>query len=188
MVHNYWDQYYKYRQKYLELKSQKDHTLRNFNFINTLSGQNNKPKIVRIIDKYFYNSNPIITCLSSSMHDLFDHCSSFDRINVLCDSDKDYQKVSNIVKKNDLNNIKIYHGGLKKLNRLKQDIVYILSSDKAKADTIIANGLNNETKLFVLKVPKDYDYGTFVKNIKYDHTDVYKQRVDVGYYFIAINK
>ena len=66
------------------------------------------------------------------------------------------------------------------------DIIYI-AKDNSDECIKLVNTYGKYTKLFILYIPKKFDFNKFVKSIEYDNTDIYYSNSIKYKYYIVVN-
>ncbi len=161
-------------------------------------------KLIFLIKKYFKTSDLIITDATANVgSDTINLALHFNEINSIELNELEFNVLKNNVNVYKLNNVNLYNdNSLNIIPTLKQDVVYIdapwggldykqhnalqlFLSDKELSQ--IYNENKKYTKLFIFKVPKNYDFNFFItktKIIKYYIHAFVNDKNDIKYYFI----
>lgn len=138
-------------------------------------------KLVNLIQKYFKSNNLVITdATGNNGSDTIAMGLKFSHVNSIELNPINFEVLKHNVKKvYKLDNVDLYNGdSLEILKKLNQDIIYIDApwggSDYKKHKSIelymsnksmgdIFNEFKSKTKLFIYKIPKNYDFTNFIQ-------------------------
>lgn len=153
-------------------------------------------RILKKYENYLDTNKPILTYILPKKEDaIFELGNMFKQINVICPLDKQCKLADNY----NLDNVTLYcQSILDHIDNIKsQDIIMIsinftgvpkhekqLHLEGSELSDII-NIYHNRTKLFILKVPRQYDFDYFIKNMKYNYADIYSKCGEPTYYIVV---
>lgn len=174
--------------------------------IYSISDNIGSSKLVNLIQKYFKSDDLIITdATGNNGSDTIAMGLKFTHINSIELNPVNFSALKHNVKKvYKLNNVDLYNGdSLEVLKKLDQDIIYIDApwggSDYKKNKQIelymskksmgeIFNEFKSKTKLFIYKLPKNYDFTNFIQTTmvtKY-YLYLYKKHDKPKYFFLFV--
>ena len=174
--------------------------------IYSVSGYRSANYLSKQIKRYFKNKDITITDgTGNNGTDTISFCLNFKSVNSIELDDTNYSVLENNINVYGFKNVKLYKGSsLDIIPTLKQDVVFIdapwtknykdneiirLYMDNKEISTIY-NDFKKYTKLFVFKVPKNYDFTYFIQQTTMDkyfiisYKDKYK---NIKFYFIFIS-
>ena len=149
--------------------------------IYSISDNESTKKLIYLLLKYFKTNNIIITdATGNNGADTIALAHEFKKINSIELNETNFKALENNVKKvYNLNNVNLFNNdSLKMFKQLKQDVIYIdapwgginykknerieLYMNKKNIGEIF-NEFKSEAKLFIFKVPKNYDFTNFIQ-------------------------
>lgn len=171
----------------------------------SISDKKGSSKLVELIERYFHSKDLIITdATGNNGSDTIALALKFKKVNSIELNETNYKALTNNVKVFNLNNVNTFHGdSLNVLPTLKQDVIYIDApwggTDYKNSERLtlflgdselsdVYNKFKNKTKLFVFKIPKNYDFTYFIqhtKNIKY-HIYTYIRKDKIKYFLMFV--
>jgi len=151
--------------------------------IYSISSNKGSSKLVYLLEKYFKNTKITITdATANNGSDSIALALKFLHINSIELNKINYTVLKNNITVYKLNNIDIYNGdSLDIIPKLKQDVIYIDApwggsgyKNNARMELYLGdlelgsvyNKFKNNTKLFVFKIPKNYDFTNFIQITK----------------------
>ena len=172
----------------------------------SISNTKASDKLVYLIKKYFKTNNIKITDgTGNNGSDTIALGLNFQQVNSIELDPINFSVLENNVKHvYQLNNVKLFQGdSVKVIPTLKQDVIYLDAPwggrDYAKESRIglylgkyeisdIYNKFKSNTKLFVFKVPKNYDFTHFIQNTLLDkyYIHSFRQGDKVKFYFLFV--
>lgn len=171
----------------------------------SISDKKGSSKLVELIERYFHSKNLIITdATGNNGSDTIALALKFKKINSIELNDINYKALTNNINVYNLKNVETYLGdSVEVLHKLKQDVIYIDApwggtnyKDKDRMSLFMSenelsdiyNKFKNKTRLFVFKIPKNYDFTHFIqntKNIKY-HIYTYIRKDKIKYFLMFV--
>ena len=169
--------------------------------VSKISGSN---KLIYLIKKYFKTNNLTITDGTANVgSDTINLSLNFKHVNAIELDKTEFKALKNNVDVYNLKNVSLFNRNTVDLiSTLKQDVVYIDApwggTDYKKESSVKLFLGNNEisevynknkkyAKLFIFKVPKNYDFNNFIqitKNVKYYLHAFTNTKNKVKYYYI----
>jgi hypothetical protein len=176
----------------------------------SVSGYDAGKKLVYLILKYFNNNkNIIITdATSNNGSDTIPLAQTFIKVNAIEKNDINHKALVNNIEQYGLNNVNVYNDDLMNiLTKTEQDVIYIDAPWKRKMDenykehenlklyigeyeiSQVFNMFKNKCKLFIFKIPINYDFSYFIHNTMVDkyYIHSYKNHNTIKFYYIFIN-
>ncbi len=160
-------------------------------------------KLVYLIKKYFKNDKLTITdATGNNGSDTIGLGLNFEKVNSIELDPINFSVLENNIKTYNLTNVKLFYGNsLEIIPKLTQDVIYIDApwggSDYKKNTSLrlylgpmelsdIYNKFKSKTKLFVFKIPTNYDFTHFVQNTLLDkyYIHSFRQKEKVKFYFM----
>jgi 16S rRNA G966 N2-methylase RsmD len=157
--------------------------------------------ICRVIARYAPQSSTVTDCTANAGSDSIQLSRVFAHVNAIEKASDAYKALSHNVALYTRRNITVYHGScLSLLSTIKQDVIYIdapwggPSYKKESLVTLKLDGIDlytvynlykSHAKLFVFKVPRNYDLNAF-KSLSTTHIHPYVCRGIVKFYIIVI--
>lgn len=171
----------------------------------SVSSINASKKLIKIITKYFRTTDITVTDgTGNNGADTIALAGVFYKVNSIELDQTNYAVLENNVKVYGLSNVKLYLGNtLDLLDKIKQDVIYIdapwggrdykkLPSVRLKLGNMeisdIVKKFRTKAKLFVFKVPKNYDFNYFIANstVKSCFVQGYLEDSRVKFYFLVV--
>ena len=171
----------------------------------SISDKKGSSKLVELIERYFHSKDLVITdATGNNGSDTIALALKFKKVNSIELDKINHKALSNNVNVFNLKNVDVFLGdSLKVIPTLKQDVIYIDApwggSDYKDQERLclylgdselsdIYNKFKNKTRLFVFKIPKNYDFTYFIqktKNLKY-HIYTYIRKEKIKYYLMFV--
>ena len=174
----------------------------------SISNTKASDKLVYLIKKYFKTNNNNLTITDGTGNNGSDTIAlglNFQQVNSIELDPINYAVLENNVKHvYQLDNVKLFQGdSVKVIPTLKQDVIYLdapwggrnymkesrISLYLGKYEiSDIYNKFKSNTKLFVFKVPKNYDFTHFIQNTSLDkyYIHSFRQGDKVKFYFLFV--
>lgn len=171
----------------------------------SISDKNGSSKLVELIERYFHSKDLVITdATGNNGSDTIALALKFKKVNSIELDKVNYKALTNNINVYNLKNVNTFlNDSLVKLSELEQDVIYIDApwggSDYKNIDRLklymsekelsdIYNKFKNKAKLFVYKIPYNYDFTYFIQNtktIKY-HIHAYIRKNKIKYYLLFV--
>lgn len=171
----------------------------------SISDKKGSSKLVELIERFFKTKDLVITdATGNNGSDTIALALKFKKVNSIELDKINYEALTNNIKVYNLKNVNTYlNDSLKQLTELQQDVIYIDApwggSDYKNTDRIklymsekelsdIYNKFKNKARLFVFKIPFNYDFTYFIQNtktIKY-HIHAYIRKDKIKYYLLFV--
>ena len=171
----------------------------------SISDKKGSSKLVELIERYFHSKDLVINdATGNNGSDTIELALKFKKVNSIELDKINHKALSNNVNVFNLKNVDVFLGdSLKVIPTLKQDVIYIDApwggSDYKDQERLclylgdselsdIYNKFKNKTRLFVFKIPKNYDFTYFIqktKNLKY-HIYTYIRKEKIKYYLMFV--
>lgn len=161
--------------------------------------------LVNLLKKYFKRTNITITdCTSNIGSDSIALGLNFSNVNAIELNSINYQVLENNINIYKLDNVKTYHGDSTIiLNQLNQDVIYVDAPwggpDYKKHTNLslylgtqelsdLYNNFKSKTKLFLFKVPINYDFNNLIRKTLVDkyYIHSYRSKNKIKFYLIFI--
>ena len=173
--------------------------------IYSVSGYKSANYLCYLIKKYFKNNNITITDgTGNNGTDTIAFGLNFNNVNSIEIDDVNYKVLKNNVNVYELTNVKLFKGSsLKIIPTLIQDVIFIdapWTKNYKEKETIrlfmdnieiseIFNNFKKYTKLFIFKVPTNYDFNYFTKNTNATKYSIiaYRNKNRIVFYYIFIS-
>jgi 16S rRNA G966 N2-methylase RsmD len=175
--------------------------------IYSISGYKAGNYLCSLIKQYLKNNNITITDgTGNNGTDTISFGLNFNKVNSIENNDINYEVLKNNINVYQLTNVKLFKGSsLNIIPTIKQDVIFIdapwtknykekeiikLFMDNIEISEIF-NNLKNYTKLFIFKVPTNYDFNFFIKNTNTNTSNYsifeYKNKNRIVFYYIFIS-
>lgn len=171
----------------------------------SISSNKGSQKLVYLIKKYFKNTNLIITDgTANNGSDTIALGLNFKKINAIELNEINYKVLTNNVSVYNLSNVNLINGNsLEIIPTLKQDVIYIdapwggrnykdnqrmeLYLDKKELGKVY-NELKKYTKLFIFKIPNNYDFTNFIQKTKVEkyYIHAYISNEKIKYFLLFV--
>lgn len=171
----------------------------------SISDKKGSSKLVELIERFFHSKDLIVTdATGNNGSDTIALALKFKKVNSIELDEMNYKALINNINVFNLTNVDVHSGdSLKILPTLKQDVIYIDApwggsnyKDSERMGLFMSghelsdiyNKFKNKTKLFVFKIPFNYDFTLFIqttKTIKY-HIHAYIRKDKIKYYLLFV--
>lgn len=171
----------------------------------SISDKKGSSKLVKLIERFFKTKDLVITdATGNNGSDTIALALKFKKVNSIELDEINYKALTNNINVYNLKNVNTYlNNSLIKLSDLQQDVIYIDppwgGSDYKNSDRLklymnnkeiseIYNKFKNKARLFIFKIPFNYDFTHFIqitKTTKY-HIYAYIRKDKIKYYLLFI--
>lgn len=170
----------------------------------SISDKIGSKKLIYLITKYFKTSDIIITDGTGNIgSDTIALGLKFKKINSIELDPINFKALSNNVKVYKLKNVKLFNGDTNEiLSNLEQDVIYIdapwTGPNYKEHKTLklflgpneisdVFNKFKSRAKLFVFKIPINYDFTHFIQNTMIDKYYIHSHRIEkIKFFFLFI--